>query len=210
MGPLCPQGRFPLSRVDIISSKLPPGAGPPGPFLAGGACPAPTRIGVSVRGRRLLPGVSLAAAGASWAPCVPLRMRRLDGCCLSPAALAPEGPGDDGLLFRIVKPSYRCTPAAALPWPLRSEGMARAGSGAAVPPLAGTCITWAAPSFHDQNMLGRNFSCMLKEQLLPENYTGWQIIPVTWAGPPREPTGQGNRPACRVPAGHTSPIITNT
>ena len=192
-----PSGPVPAFAGRHYQFQAPPGAGPPGPFLAGGACPAPTRIGVSVRGRRLLPGVSLAAAGASWAPCVPLRMRWLGGCCLSPAALAAAGPGDDGLLFRIVKPSYRCTPAAALPWPLRSEGMARAGSGAAVPPLAGTCITWAAPSFHDQNVLGRNFSCMLKEQLLPENYTRWQVIPVTWAGPPREPTGR----ATAQPAG---------
>ena len=197
MGPLCPQGRFPLSRVDIISSKPLPARGLMGPSLP--VVPAPPRLASGCQS-----GVAACCLAS------PLRRRGPPGLpvcrsgCAGPAAVAcplppsrMRGPGDDGLLFRMVKPSYRCTPAAALPWPLRSEGMARAGSGAAVPPLAGTCITWAAPSFHDQNVLGRNFSCMLKEQLLPENYTGWQIIPVTWAGPPREPTGR----ATAQPAG---------
>ena len=122
MGPLCPQGRFPLSRVEIISSKPLPARGLMGPSLP--VVPAPPRLasGCQVRGRRLLPGVSLTAAGAL-----------LGSLCAAPDALARRllpvpcrpaaaGPGDDGLLFRIVKPSYRCTPAAALPWPLRSEG----------------------------------------------------------------------------------------
>ena len=45
----------------------------------------------------------------------------------------------------------RCCPAGSL----AKRGMARAGSGAVVPPLAGACITWAVPSFHDRNPVGR-------------------------------------------------------
>ena len=177
MGSLVPLGPVPAFAGRHYQFQVPPGAGPPGPFLAGGACPAPMRIGVSFRGCRWLPGVSLAAAGASWAPSVPLRMRRPGGGCLSPAALAAAGPGDDGLSFRIVKTlakpcvslHSRCCPAVAL----AKRGVARAGSGAAVPPLAGACITWALSSFHDRNLVGRICLLMVMAQLLPESYTGW-------------------------------------
>ena len=146
--PWYPRDQFPLSRGRHYQFQAPPGAGPHGPFLAGGACPVPMCIGVSVRGRRWLPDLSLTAVGASWAPCVPLRMRRPGGCCLSPAAPAVAGSGDDGLLFRVVKPSYRSLPLLPCRGPCEARG--RRGPGVAL-----RSRPWREPVSHGRTLLSR-------------------------------------------------------
>ena len=98
MGPLCPQGRFPLSRVDIISSKLLPARGLLGPSLP--VVPAPPRLASGCQSgvaacclasplrRRGPPGLPVCRSGCAGpaavaCPLPPSRMRGMGttGCC---------------------------------------------------------------------------------------------------------------------------------
>ena len=191
MGPLAPLGPVPAFAGRHYQFQVPPGAGPPGPFLAGGACPIPMCIGVSVRGCRwpwLLPRGGGGLLGSLCAaPDAPARR-------LLPVPCHPRRCGARGR--RVVVPNCQafvslhshCCPAVAL---------AKRGGGAG--------REWRCGPAHGGNLyhMGGTLPIttrmrwveisppMVKESLLPESYTGWQFSPVALPGPPvRRRTGQ--------------------
>ena len=137
MGPLYPQGRFPLSRVEIISSKPLPARGLMGPSLP--VVPAPSRLASGC-----LSGV---AAGCLASP---LRRRGPPGLpvcrsgCAGPAAVACplppsllRGPGRTGCCSELSSLRIGALPLLPCRGPLRSEGWRGPGSGAAIPAHGG-------------------------------------------------------------------------
>ena len=191
MGPLYPQGRFPLSRVEIISSKPLPARGLMGPSLP--VVPAPSRCAsgcqsgvaagclASPSRRRGPPGLPVCRSGCAGPAAV--------ACPLPPPPL--RGPGTMGCcsgLSSLRIEHSRCCPAVAL----AKRGVARAGSGAAVPPLAGACITWASPSCHDQNVLGRNSPAYGNGATVTGQLHRMAIQPCSLSRSAGEPTGRAS------------------
>ena len=159
MGPLYPQGRFPLSRVEMISSKPLPARGLMGPSLP--VVPAPSRCASGCQSG-VAAGCLASPSRRRGPPGLPVCrywMRRPGGCCLSPAA-----PGRCGARGRwVVVPGCqafvsvhsRCCPAVI---PCEARGGGGRGMALRVPPLAGTCITWAAPLLSRPECAGSKFS----------------------------------------------------